>query len=227
MSLIRTVQHDISSAVQSPISLQPLPPLQPSIPQLNEPPPEVEVRSPPNYRRVFEAAPIQSMSKPRKIAIAVFIVTSNLVQIISAVLGITSGLAIAGVTGPKKANWIAVSYPLTQGTFVLVSGRLGAVYGHKNVLLAGGVWFVLWSLINGFCNDFISFNIARASTGVGGALIMPNAVAIIGVTYQPGKFRNLSLGFFSASAPIGEPLGTILCGVIMKYASWKWIFFCV
>jgi MFS family permease len=114
---------------------------------------------------------------------------------------------------------------LTQGTFVLVGGRLGAVYGHKNVLFAGGAWFVAWSVINGFCGNFISFNVARALSGIGGALIMPNAVAIIGITFPPGKMRNISLGFFGASAPIGGYLGSIFAGILTQYASWKWIFF--
>lgn len=116
---------------------------------------------------------------------------------------------------------------LTQGTFVLVSGRLGAVYGHKNVRLAGGAWFIVWSVVNGFCNNFIAFNAARAFSGIGGALIMPNAVAMIGITFPPGKMRNLSLGFFGASAPIAGSLGSVFAGLLIQFAHWKWIFFCL
>lgn len=94
---------------------------------------------------------------------------------------------------------------MTQGTFVLISGRLGEVYGHRNAMLAGGAWFVLWSLINGFCNNFIAFNVARAMSGIGGALIMPNAVAMISITCPPGNKRYVA-GTFSSSELAGSPL---------------------
>jgi MFS family permease len=116
-------------------------------------------------------------------------------------------------------------YRLTQGTFVLISGRLGAVYGHKNVLLAGGAWFMLWSIVNGFMKDFAGFVIARAFTGVGGALIMPNVVALIAITCPPGKLRNISLGIFGASAPLGGYLGSIIAGAFIEIHQWRWTLF--
>ena len=85
---------------------------------------------------------------------------------------------------------------------MLVSGRLGAVYGHGNVLMLGGVWFILWTFINTFCSSFISFNIVRGLSGVGGAMILPNAVAIIGITFPPGKQRNMCVGIFGAANPM-------------------------
>ena len=106
-----------------------------------------------------------------------------------------------------------------------MSGRLGSVYGHKNILLIGGAWFVLWSVVNGFCNSFLLFNIARGFTGVGGALILPNAVAMLAITTPPGRMRNLSMGFFAASAPLGGWLGAVLAGVLVELTPWKWSFF--
>lgn len=60
-----------------------------------------------------------------------------------------------------------------------MSGRLGAVYGHQNILFLGGAWFVVWSMVNGFTSSFIPFIVARALSGIGGALLMPNIVAMI------------------------------------------------
>ncbi|KAL4869800.1 hypothetical protein BDV12DRAFT_184938 [Aspergillus spectabilis] len=144
-------------------------------------------------------------------------------------VGLAAGLeiskALGAPVGPGKANWAAASYPLTQGTFVLISGRLGAVYGHRHILIAGAIWFVVCTLANGFCKTFVSFNIARALSGIGGALIMPNAVALISTTIPPGRLRNITLGFFGASAPIGSYLGAIWAGVFIQYVDWTWIFF--
>ncbi|KAL4879411.1 MFS general substrate transporter [Aspergillus karnatakaensis] len=144
-------------------------------------------------------------------------------------VGLAAGLeiskALGAPVGPGKANWAAASYPLTQGTFVLISGRLGAVHGHRHILIAGAVWFVIFTLANGFCKSFVAFNACRALSGIGGALIMPNAVALISTTIPPGRARNITLGFFGASAPIGSYLGAIWAGVFMKFVDWAWIFF--
>ncbi len=107
---------------------------------------------------------------------------------------------------------------------MLISGRLGAVYGHRNVLICGAVWLVVWSLANGFCTSYIVFNVVRAFSGIGGALIMPNAVALISTTIPPGKMRNITLGFFGASAPIGSYLGAIWSGIFIQFTNWSWIF---
>ena len=176
---------------------------------------------------------------------------SNMVGIAA---GLEISKALGVHVGPGDSNWAAASYPsvippspspcsflflperpltwffnsensLTQGTFVLMSGRLGTVYGHRNVLVAGAIWLVIWSIANGFCDSFVSFNVARALSGIGGALIMPNAVALISTTIPPGRMRNVTLGFFGASAPIGSYLGAVWAGIFVQFASWKWIFF--
>ncbi|EMR64151.1 putative efflux pump antibiotic resistance protein [Eutypa lata UCREL1] len=106
---------------------------------------------------------------------------------------------------------------LTLGTFVLISGRLGSVYGHKNMLLLGGAWFSLWSFLNIACRSFLAFNIARGFTGMGGALILPNAVAMISTTFPPGRSRNFCLGIFGAAAPIGGGLfATVAFAILYK-----------
>jgi MFS family permease len=71
----------------------------------------------------------------------------------------------------------------------------------------------------------VAFNVVRAFSGIGGALIMPNAVALIGTTTPPGRMRNVTLGFFGASAPIGSYLGAIWAGLFIKFVNWNWIFF--
>jgi MFS family permease len=115
---------------------------------------------------------------------------------------------------------------LTHGAFVLISGRIGAIYGHKKILLVGGAWWVLWSVINGFCTrSLITFAIARAFAGIGAAFVMPNIVAIIGITFPPGKMRNFTLGFFGFGCPVGGALGAFLMGVFIEFVEWRWFYF--
>jgi MFS family permease len=117
---------------------------------------------------------------------------------------------------------------LTQGAFVLVSGRVGSVFGTKNVIMAGGVWWILWSFINGFCiQSLVPFAIVRALSGVGAALVMPNVVAGIGTTWKPGdRGRNLSFGLLGFGAPVGGTTGFAILAVLDQFAGhWRWFFF--
>lgn len=107
---------------------------------------------------------------------------------------------------------------------MLISGRLGAVYGHKNFLLIGGAWLSVCTLVCGFSNNFYAFTIVRALSGVGGAFILPNAVAMITITNPPGQMRNLSLAFFGASAPVGGYIGAVILGLFFQETEWKWLF---
>ena len=113
---------------------------------------------------------------------------------------------------------------LTSGAFIVMTGRLGSIYGHKKILLCGAAWWIGWTFVNAFCNNFIAFNVARALSGIGAAMVVPNAIAMIGTTLPPGNMRNLSLGGFGAGAPIGGWLGGLFAGLLAELAPWKWLF---
>ncbi|KKY15469.1 putative efflux pump antibiotic resistance [Diplodia seriata] len=119
---------------------------------------------------------------------------------------------------------MAAAYSLTQSAFVLVSGRLGAVYGHKRMLLLGGAIIVVFSLINAFCTTYESFIALRALTGIGGGILMPNAVAMLTIMVPPGRMRNITLAAFAASPPVGAMVGALLAGAFIEETEWKYFF---
>lgn len=166
-------------------------------------------------------------SQAHKNILMVFLVLTQLVQMIPIGVGFNSSLSIADSLGASQiqAVWIAASYPLTSGTFVLMGGRVGAVHGHKKVMMAGCVWWIIWSLASGFANNIIALSFMRGLTGVGGGFIVPNALALLGLNFPPGKQRNLAMGLFGAMAPVGAAGGSLLSGVIVQLTEWKWIFF--
>ncbi len=110
---------------------------------------------------------------------------------------------------------------------MLISGRLGAVYGHQRVLLTGGAILALGSLVNGFCTTYNVFIAIRALTGIGGGLIMPNAVAMLTIMLPPGRARNAALGFFGASAPVGGWISALVSGLFIQHSRWQYLFFVV
>ena len=87
-------------------------------------------------------------------------------------------------TPPSLTPWFLAAYSLTVGTFILLSGRLGDIFGHKNLLILGYLWFGTFSLACGFSayaeDNVIIFCVCRAMQGIGPAVVLPNALAILG-----------------------------------------------
>ncbi|OJI98173.1 hypothetical protein ASPVEDRAFT_448187 [Aspergillus versicolor CBS 583.65] len=243
MALVPTIHHGLSlqelkapeiSATTNPFASNQATPRGSTVDTRNDaqdhvqdsPPPSAEPEPEP-AQQIFERAPMPETSRVRQLTVTTLIVISNLVQMIVNFAGVAGGRSFSESMHVKQtyATWIAASYGLTQGTFVLMSGRLGDVYGHRRMLLGGGAWLVVCSFISAFCHtNFFAFVTMRALAGLGGASVMPNAVAMITITNPPGRVRNLSLGFFAASAPLGGYASALFLGAFMERTHWRWFF---
>lgn len=92
------------------------------------------------------------------------------------------------------------------------------------MLFLGGGIIVVFSLGNAFCKTYESFVAMRAMTGIGGGIIMPDAVAVLTIMIPPGQSRNVTLAAFAASPPCGALVGALLAGMFLEYTEWKWFF---
>lgn len=132
-----------------------------------------------------------------------------------------------GITNPGELSWLIAGYSLTVGTFIIFSGRLGDVFGYKNMYLLGMAWFSLWSLVAGLAvySNHVLFIFARVLQGVGPAVVLPNGLAILGSTYAPGKRKAMVFAIFGATAPGGSILGAAFSG-LFALEWWPWTFWC-
>ncbi|EFY87127.1 MFS transporter [Metarhizium acridum CQMa 102] len=127
------------------------------------------------------------------------------------------------VDSPPRLAWLVGGYSLTVGTFILFSGRLGDIFGYKRMLLTGLAWFSLWSLVAGL-SVYSSYTLAvfsRVLQGIGPAICLPNALAILGASYAPGHRKAMVFAFFGAVAPIGGVVGGLFAS-LLTLAWWPW-----
>lgn len=131
-----------------------------------------------------------------------------------------------GVQNPSLLNWPVAGFSLTAGTFLIFSGRLGDVFGYKLMLLIGFSWFSLWSLVAGLAiySGYTLFIVARVSQGIGSAICIPNALAILGAAYPAGHRKAMVFALFGAMAPVGAMTGTI-CATAISLLWWPWVYF--
>lgn len=100
------------------------------------------------------------------------------------------------------------------------------MYGHKKIYLFGWLWFSIWSIVTGFSytSNHIMFSTCRALQGIGPALLVPNAVALIGRTLPVGKQRMIGFACFGACGPLGATAGAVFSALIAQLAWWPWMF---
>ena len=132
-----------------------------------------------------------------------------------------------GITDPGGLSWFVAAYSLTVGTFILIAGRLGDIFGHKLLLVSGFFWYGFWSLIAGittYAHSQIFFDVCRALQGIGPAMMVPNALAILGSTYPPGRRKEMVFSIFGATAPNGFIIGGVFGAILARFAWWPWEF---
>lgn len=130
-------------------------------------------------------------------------------------------------TNPGQMSWFIAGYSLTVGTFILISGRLGDILGHKRVFAFGYAWLGVWSCFAGFSvypKHQIFFDFCRAMQGIGPALLLPNALALFGRAYPPGIRKNIVFSLFGACAPAGFVIGAAFGSLFAQLAWWPWAF---
>ncbi|KAK3809790.1 MAG: major facilitator superfamily domain-containing protein [Linnemannia elongata] len=120
--------------------------------------------------------------------------------------------------------WILNAYTISFAGLLLVSGRLGDLFGHRRMFMFGLFWFALWALIVSFSTSPIMFILARALQGMGAAATVPTAMALIATTYPAGPERTKAFSIFGAFGGLGAVTGILLAGGLIASIGWQWIF---
>ncbi|CAO3566145.1 unnamed protein product [Mortierella alpina] len=154
------------------------------------------------------------------VSLAQFIDIMNGSSITVALVDITNSLGFDSY----NAQWIMSSYIVTFGGFLLLAGRVGDMYGHRNVFLAGQVWFGLWSIVISFSTSPVMFCITRALQGIGASMSVPTALGLIATTFPAGPKRTGALSVFGGFGAAGAVVGLLLAGALISAMTWNWIF---
>lgn len=158
------------------------------------------------------------------VVVAQLMALAGLGQAIAPMKIIAAGL---NVDNPGEEAWFAASFSLTVGTFILISGRMGDILGHKRMLIFGYFFLGVWSGFAGFSAyvaDHVFFDVCRGFQGVGAALIVPNALALLGRAYPPGIKKNIVFSLFGAMAPWGFVIGALFASIFAQLTWWPWLF---
>jgi EmrB/QacA subfamily drug resistance transporter len=119
-------------------------------------------------------------------------------------------------------QWVVTGYALAFGGLLLLGGRLGDIFGRRNVFLLGLIGFGVFSALGGAAPNYAVLVTARVGQGIFGALLAPATLALLTVTFTDPAERARAFGIFGGLAGGGGALGLILGGVLTDQLSWRY-----
>lgn len=114
-------------------------------------------------------------------------------------------------------------YMLVTTSTLLFFGKLADRVGLRKIFIAGYGVFVAGSFLCGISWSIDALVFFRFVQGIGGAMILAAAFAIIS-KFLPHEIIGWAFGIASTGAALGIAFGAPLGGFINNYLSWHWIF---
>jgi len=165
---------------------------------------------------------------PRRLGLALAVIATAQLMVVLDLTIVTVALphiqAALGFSG-TNLEWVVNAYAVAFGGLLLLGGRSGDLFERRRIFIAGLLLFVLASLFGGLATDQAWLITARAVQGVGAAMVAPTALSLIAVTFPEGPERNRATAVYSATAILGIVVGLLAGGLLVTYASWRWVFF--
>ncbi len=137
------------------------------------------------------------------------------------------GVDPLGPGNTKYMLWMIMGFLIVTAVLVVSLGRLGDIYGRVRVYTLGFAVFTVFSILlsvswmHGTAGaDWLI--IMRIGQGLGGAMLLGNASAIITDAFPAGR-RGTALGIMNIGFVAGATIGLVIGGVLAP-VSWRLIF---
>lgn len=121
-------------------------------------------------------------------------------------------------------NWIPLSFTLAVAIFILPFGRAADIIGRKRLLTWGMLLFAISTVISGFSTGPLMLILFRLLQGISGSAISVTLISILTSVFPAGS-RGKALGLNVAMTYIGLSVGPYLGGLMVRYFSWRSVFF--
>ncbi|CAN7344974.1 MFS transporter [Variovorax sp. LjRoot290] len=123
----------------------------------------------------------------------------------------------------EALEWTVNAYNLSFAVLLMSGAALGDRFGRRRMLVAGLAIFVLASVGCAMAGSVAWLIAARALQGVGAALAMPLAMALLSAAV-PKETRARALGIFSGVTGLALIVGPAAGGAVAEGLDWRWIF---
>jgi EmrB/QacA subfamily drug resistance transporter len=132
-----------------------------------------------------------------------------------------------GASAAQLEAVIAI-YLIAYATLVVTGGRLGDIYGTRNVFLAGVLGFTVTSLWCGLARSGPELIAARLAQGATAALMVPQVLATLHLLFSDAS-RGRAFGIYGIVLGLAGAAGFLLGGLLVTLdlasLGWRTVFF--
>ena len=126
-------------------------------------------------------------------------------------------------TSIADTAWIVIIYLAMLGSFVMLAARMGDRYGHARVFFLGLVASTLGSILIAFSQELWHVVAWRGVTGLGSAMVLGNANAILAENFEPEE-RGRAFALPIMGSRFGTLIGLAAFGLMLQYLDWRFVF---
>jgi len=123
-----------------------------------------------------------------------------------------------------EIEWVVSAYMVAFAACLLPAGGFADQFGRKKTLFLGLLIFALASVACGLAPSTLLLNLARAAKGVGAALLLTSALAVIANTFQEGPARTRAWAVWGTCMGLATTVAPLVGGIITQALNWRWIF---
>jgi len=137
-------------------------------------------------------------------------------------------IAVELRAGAAQIEAVIAIYLIAYATLVVTGGRLGDIYGTKNVFIASALGFTVTSVWCGLAQSGPELILARLAQGATAALMVPQVLATLHLLFTDSS-RARAFGIYGIVLGLAGAAGFMLGGVLVTLdlagLGWRAVFF--
>jgi MFS family permease len=166
------------------------------------------------------------MTSRRDTAVVALACTAQFVDVVGVTLLIVALPVVQDdlrLSGPVL-SWTAGVYALAFGGALVPGGWVADLVGRRTAFAAGSAGVAAGSAVCAVAGSGGVLVAGRAVQGLGAAVAVPAALALVLAVTPPGPRRGRAWGVWTVAGAAGGACGFVLGGVVTQLAGWRWLF---